>query len=105
MSKSKLYKNDIKILEYTATPDGTIYDLMKWDDASSKILADVGDGYTSSFNLLEMGRVKQFKDLCGYDKKTGKINKEVFEHIKYIKKDIDNYNNPLYHIIRTKNGK
>ena len=104
LNKSKLYENDIKILEYTATPDGTIYDLMKWNDASSKILADVGDGYISSFNLLQMGRVKQYKELCGYDKETGEVDEEVFENIQEIKNDIDNYSNPLYHIIRTKNG-
>jgi hypothetical protein len=56
LNKSKLYENDVKILEYTATPDGTIYDLMKWNDASSKILANVGDGYVSSYNLYEFGR-------------------------------------------------
>ena len=67
LNKSKLYQNDIKILEYTATPDGTIYDLMEWKDASNKILADVGDGYISSYDLLQMGRVKQYKELCGYD--------------------------------------
>ena len=104
LNKSKLYENDIKILEYTATPDGTIYDLMKWNDASSKILADVGDGYISSFNLLQMGRLKQYKELCGYDKETGEVHEEVFENIQEIKNDIDNYNNPLYHIIRTRNG-
>jgi len=102
LNKSKLYENDIKILEYTATPDGTIYDLMKWNDASTKILADVGDGYISSYNLLQIGRVKQYKELCGYDKETG--DEEVFENIEEIKNDIDNYVNSLYHIIRTKNG-
>ena len=104
LDKSKLYENDIKILEYTATPDGTIYDLMKWGDSSSKILADVGDGYISSYNLLQMGRVKQYKELCGYNKTTYEINEKVFENIQEIKNDIDNYDNPLYHIIRTKNG-
>lgn len=104
LDKTKLYENDIKILEYTATPDGTIYDLMKWGDASSKILAIAGDGYISSYDLLQMGRVKQYKELCGYDKKTDEVNEEVFEHIKEIKNDIEKYDNPLYHIIRTKNG-
>jgi hypothetical protein len=104
LNKSKLYENDIKILEYTATPDGTIYDLMKWNDVSTKILADVGDGYISSYNLLQMGRVKQYKELCGYDKETGEVDEEVFENIEEIKNDIDNYVNSLYHIIRTKNG-
>jgi hypothetical protein len=100
LNKIKLYKNDIKILEYTtSTPFGTIYDLMKWNDASSKILADVGDGYISSFNLLQMGRVKQYKELCGYNNDTGEVDEEVFENIQEIKNDIDNYCNPLYHII------
>lgn len=104
LNKSKLYENDIKILEYTATPDGTIYDLMKWNDASRKILANVGDGYISSYNLLQKGRVKQYKELCGYNKETGEIDKEVLINIQEIKNDIDKYSNPLYHIIRTKNG-
>lgn len=104
LNKSKLYEKDVKILEYTATPDGTIYDLMKWNDASTKILADVGDGYISSYNLLQMGRVKQYKELCGYDKKTGGVDEKVFKNIEEIKNDIDNYSNLLYHIIRTKNG-
>jgi len=104
LNKSKLYENDIKIMEYTATPDGTIYDLMKWNDASNKILADVGDAYISSFNLLQMGRVKQYNELCGYNKETGQVDKKVFDNIQEIKNDIDNYTNPLYHIIRTKNG-
>lgn len=104
LDKSKLYENDIKIIEYTATPDGTIYDLMKWNDASSKILADAGEGYISSYDLLQMGRVKQYKELCGYNKKTGEVCEKIFKNIEEIKHDIDNYNIPLYHIIRTKNG-
>lgn len=104
LNKKKLYENDIKILEYTATPDGTLYDLMKWNDASSKILSDVGEDYISSFDLLQMGRVKQYKDLCMYNKETGNVDEEVFENIQEIKIDIDKYPNKLYHIIRTKTG-
>jgi hypothetical protein len=104
LDKQRLYENDIKILEYTATPDGTIYDLMKWKDASAKILAKVGDGYVSSFDLLQQGRVKQYKDLCGYDKTTGNIDQAVLNNIRDIKTDIDSYAEPKYHLIRTKNG-
>jgi hypothetical protein len=104
LNKTKLYDNDIKILEYTATPDGTIYDLMKWEDASSKIRAEAGDGYISSYDLLQMGRIKQYKELCIYDKDTGEIDTDVYENIREIKNDIDKYNIPLYHIIRTKTG-
>lgn len=105
LNKSKLYENDIKILEYTATPDGTIYDLMKWGDASNKILADVGDNYTSSYDLLNQGRVKQYKELCGYNKKNESVDKKIFQNINEIKNDIDNYNDVLYHIIRTRPGR
>ncbi len=104
LNKNKLYENDIKILEYTATPDGTIYDLMRWKDCSEKILGEVGEGYVSSFDLLARGRVKQYKELCGYDKDTKQTNPIVFENIMEIKMDIDNYDQPRYHIIRTKTG-
>jgi hypothetical protein len=103
-NKSSLYENDVKILEYTATPDGTIYDLMKWNESSEKILAEVGDKYVSSFNLLEMGRVKQYKCLYGFDKDTNTVDTHVFDNIREIKADIDIYNEPRYHIIRTKTG-
>lgn len=104
LDKQKLYENDVKILEYTATPDGTIYDLMKWNDASFKILAEVGDGYVSSYDLLQEGRVKQYKDLCCYDKETGNIDETALDNIKEIKTDVDNYSEPKWHIIRTQNG-
>ena len=104
LNKLKLYENDIKILEYTATPDGTIYDLMKWEDSSAKILAEVGDNYISSYDLLQMGRVKQYKELCGYNKEKKTINNEVYVNIQEIKNDIEKFSLPLYHIIRTKPG-
>ena len=46
--------------------------------------------------ITEMERVKQYKELCGYDKETGEDNEEVFENIK---NDIDNYSNSLYHLL------
>ena len=107
LDKQKLYENDIKILEYTATPDGTIYDLMKWNDASFKILAEVGDRYVSSFDLLQQGRVKQYKDICGYDKETTNMEEKIMtalNNIRAIKTDIDSYAEPKWHIVRTKNG-
>jgi hypothetical protein len=104
LNKTKLYEHDVKILEYTATPDGTIYDLMKWKDASAKILAEVGDGYVSSYDLLMQNRVRQYKELCGYDRETGTTDDTVFDNIREVKTDIDAYDVPLYHIIRTRNG-
>lgn len=104
------FKKDIKILEFTATPDGTIYDLMKWknkcDNYSLKILSDPGKGYTSCFDLYDDNRIRQFKDLCCCDKITGIIDKETARNnIKEIKDIIIKYgDNYKYHIIRTKNA-
>jgi hypothetical protein len=104
LNKQYLYENDVKILEYTATPDGTIYDLMKWGDCASKILADVGDGYVSAYDLLIQCRVKQYRNLCGYDKKNNVFDDSVYENIREIKLYVDSYERPRYHIIRTKNS-
>jgi hypothetical protein len=104
-NKQNLLENDIKIIEFTATPDGTIYDLMNWGENATKIQMQPGTGYISCFDLCNQGRVKQYKDLCGYDKKTCKINEDlVKKNIKEIKDDIDSFEIPLYHIIRTPNG-
>ena len=107
-NKEILLKNDIKIIEFTATPDGTIYDLMRWGENSLKKKMEPGDGYTSCFDLKNQGRIFQYKDLCGYHKKTN--NKEAYideelvtKNIKEIQSHIRKYEIPLYHIIRTPN--
>ena len=108
LDKQVLYQKDVKILEFSATPDGTLYDLQKWNDVGAKICALPGDGYISSYNLLQQNRVKQYKDLCGYNRKTGEINKDVFKYIKEIENNIlalkIQNKVQLYHIIRTKNA-
>lgn len=104
-NKQNLLKNDIKIIEFTATPDGTIYDLMNWGENALKIKMEPGQGYTSCFDLKNQGRIYQYKDLCGYDKKTGEVNKEkISNNIIELKTQINKYEEPLYHIIRTPNG-
>ena len=104
-NKQNLLNKDIKIIEFTATPDGTIYDLMNWGENALKIKMEPGQGYISCFDLFNQGRVKQYRDLYCYDKKTKKINQEsVSSNISEIKEPIDIYEEPLYHIIRTPKG-
>ena len=104
-NKQKLLKNDIKIIEFTATPDGNIYDLMNWGENALKIKMNPGKGYTSCFDLYNKGRVLQYKDLCCYDKSSDTIDKrQAISNIKKIKNIIEAYDLPLYHIIRTPNG-
>jgi hypothetical protein len=100
----ELYRRDIKILEFTATPDGTIYDLKNWGDASYKILAEPSDKYISAKKLMDANRVKQFKDLYGVNAKLQIFDETVYENIREIKTDIEHSfqmrNTPMYHIIR-----
>lgn len=104
-NKQNLLKNDIKIIEFTATPDGTIYDLMNWGENALKIKMVPGQGYTSCFDLKNQGRIFQYKDLCGYDKESGEVSKEMIsKNIIELKTQINKYQEPLYHIIRTPNG-
>lgn len=104
-NKQNLLNNDIKIIEFSATPDGTIYDLMNWGENALKIKMEPGHGYISCFDLNKQNRVLQYKDLCGYDRTTGEVNEEVVAvNISELKSIIDKYEEPLYHIIRTPNG-
>ena len=95
----------LKLLSLSATPDGTIYDLMDWGENALKIKMEPGQGYTSCFDLKNQKRVLQYKDLCGYDKKTKKVNDELVKtNILELKTIIDNLDTPSYHIIRMPPG-
>lgn len=88
-----LSNNDIKLIQFSATPDGNLNDITDWNEHSIKIKLEPGEGYTGTKELLEMGRLKQFKDLT------------KIENIDEIKKDIENYNIPRYHTIRIPNSR
>ena len=104
-NKENLLKNDVKIIEFTATPDGTIYDLDAWGENSYKIRMKPGPGYTSCFDLKSQNRVRQYKDLYSFDKIKKEINIDLLKkYLKEIKDIIESYDEPLYHIIRTPNA-
>lgn len=104
LSLENLFREDIKIVEFSATPNGTIYDLMEWKSHSSLILSHPGDGYVSSKLLLEERKVKEFKDLCG--RMGEEVDKEILENIKEIEVDIEEHfsDKGYYHFIRTKSS-
>lgn len=103
--KDFLFNNDVKIVEFDATPDGTLYDLSKWKEHQKLIKLEPGQNYTSCFELLEQNRVRQFKDLECFNRSKDKIEYDLFKkNVKDLIHDIQAYEEPLYHIIRTPNG-
>jgi hypothetical protein len=109
MDKEDLYKKDVKIVQFTATPRNT--EPFKNSSFSKIIFMMPPPGYISVFQLLESNRIRFYKDLVGIlekqdysnvnwkDPKTAvSVNPAVYENIKEIAEYMDE---PKYHIIRT----
>ncbi len=87
-----LFENDIKIVQYSATPDGNMNDIGDWKQYSIKIKLVPGDTYYGIEKALAYNRVKQYKDLTNY------------ENVQQLKDEMDSYNfPPSYHLIRVPN--
>ena len=87
-----LLLNDIKLIQFSATPDGNINDMTDWGPHSAKVKLEPGPKYYGPKQAIELERVKQYKDL------TNECN--VLE----LKKDIEGmYKNPRYHLVRVPN--
>ena len=92
-----LMKYDIKIVEFSATPNGTLRDCKYWVEHSKIVKVNPGKGYVGCSELLSNERIRDCKDLCESD--------EARKNILDIKALIDEkFKRPLYHIIRTKTG-
>jgi hypothetical protein len=95
LSKDYLYENDIKIVEFSATPNGTLYDLLKWPDSMCMLQSQPSKNYMSSNDFLLTNRVRQFKDLS--------VSCENLEgYLSELRNDIDSFKGEKYHLIRTK---
>jgi hypothetical protein len=104
-----LFKKDIKVVQFTATP----LNVKDFDNYYSAIVSMTPpDSYVSIQKLMALGRVKQYKDLCGkipgkdYSKVNWKLKRtfippeddvydNIFELLDYLPKDT------RFHIIRT----
>jgi hypothetical protein len=90
-----LLENDIKLIQFSATPDGNLSDMQDWGPYSAKVKLEPGENYYGPKQAIEQNRVKQFKDLKNID------------NVEELKQDIINfdYSNPRYHLIRVPNKK
>ena len=83
-----LCDNDIKIVQFSATPDGNIIDLKKWNEHSKSLYLQTGRGYTGTLDFLIQNRLFKYKSL------------EVIENVNELKIPILGYKKPMYHLIR-----
>ena len=86
---NNLLKNDIKIIQFSATPNGILYDTIGLETHSFIKVCKPGLKYIGCKELLEANRI--------YD-----INEDTLEN--NIKKYLENYKTPKYHFIRIHKG-
>lgn len=108
-----LKKNNIQIVEFSATPNSTLKDLMTWSKASVKHVMKPGKGYKGHKNLVDDFRIYQMKDLyiCddsrhGMSEEEERENNELIapalEAIQELRLFIEKkYTDSKFHIIRT----
>jgi len=91
-------EKNIKIIQISATPDGTLYDLEDWGEHSKIIFYEPPLNYIGSYDLYKQGRIRQYKDL--YENDIELQNKYIDDIIE----TIQSFKEPRYHIIRLKTG-
>ena len=89
---TNLYRNDIKFVLVSATPDGCVKRFVPPQPGHVICFMQPAPGYVSIFSL----RSFQSKDLCGFHKDG--ILPHAFDNIRELKPFL---NEPKYHIIRT----
>jgi hypothetical protein len=102
---NNLLENDIKIVEFTATPDGHFKAIKELKENSKIVKLEPGIGYTSIFDLLDKGRMKIAENLLCL-KPNGELDFPAFKiKIQPFDDIIKHYIKPKYHIIRFPNTK
>ena len=104
----KMFENDIKIVQFSATPDGLILALKKkqWPKENYDVhIMPEGKGYYGIKQMLERpGILKQSKDICGRNTngewKNDEVEDEVEENINEMFADMLSFNQPKYLAIR-----
>lgn len=96
LDKQFLMENDIKLVEFSATPNGTLKDSELWGENSSIVKIYPGLNYKGCIDLRNKDRIRQCKNLCD--------SPDVLENIKEIQEELEGFYTFRYHFIRTKVG-
>ena len=92
-----LEENMIKIVQFSATPNGTLYDISNSEDEMYKYgflkIFEGGEKYTGIKELYNLGRIKQATSINGYS-----------DYLNEIEYELGKYKSPKYHFIRLQRG-
>ena len=89
-----LLQNDIKLIQFSATPDGNINDISDWKNYSAKVKLEPGIGHYGPKEAIEQNRIRQYKSLIHIG------------NVVELKSEIDNkFLDSRYHLIRVPNKK
>ena len=86
-----LLDNDIKMVQFSATPDGHINDIADWKHHSEKVKLEPGVNYYGPKEAIQQGRVRQYKCLTNR------------ENVLELKDVVEKFVEPRYHLIRCPN--
>ena len=98
-----LYEKNIKIVQFSATPDGCYYDLKQWNECNYKIvIGEIDNKYVSAIDIYNDKRIFQSKPLVLNNKNTNpEEHKKISINIEEIKNILEErFNEPSYIIIR-----
>ena len=101
---NSIFKNNIKIVSFTATPNSIPEDFALWKKSAVVVEMPVPETYISHQTLLRHNRVFQFKDLTCFDHNTNLVNPIAYQNISELLPFIRNMQ-PKFHIIRTPRAK
>jgi len=105
-----MMENDIKLVQFSATPDGLIFALnAKWPEQHYSITTmPPGSGYFGAKQMNTRKQLKQIKDIYGRDISGKWINdevkKECLENIVEILRDQLSFKEPRYLVARVRGG-
>ena len=106
-----MMENDIKLVQFSATPDGLIFALNgpKWPEEHYKITTmKPGRGYFGAKQMNELKQLKQIKNIYGRNKDgswiSDEVREECLENISEILRDQLSFQEPRYLLVRIRGG-
>lgn len=99
---SYLLENDIKMVQYSATPDGIMYAYKKWktDEHYKFEYMQEGDSYFGTKQMRERNQLRQCESISFHEDHI----QHATEYCSNILRDILSFRSPRYHLIRLENA-